>query len=483
MSGSLENPAFPQHSGGIALALAATGIAVSLYAIWGLGVSPAAALAISLLPLALWLSVLRHELALVGLTTMVAAQVSQNLSSAFGLPSTADLVVPGAVLILGLRYLVLRRAPFISGRALLALGSLLLWAGISILYARDWSTSQGTVVGMAKDLVLVFVIMAFIDSPRMLRLFLGTLIATFAAICLAGLGAYLWGLETDFAGFVGFAFVERRFIGPYPDANFFASFLVLVIPVCVARLLAKAPIWNRLLALLALVLLFGGLILTASRGGLLAVLLALPILLVFLGTRARFRALVIGISGAVLAAFALSDQLSQRFAFLVSPSVAAPTTDVSVEGRLASWEVALQLFRDHPLLGVGAGNFNVYYQDTALNLGLIFRGEGRSAHSLYLEALAEQGLVGLGLLLLVVVGAVFALFRLAARLAALGASTQAMDLRGFAVGLVAMLLARVFLHDDFSVLLWLAVGIGLAASRIHSDLGNGQAAFSPSTSR
>lgn len=64
-------------------------------------------------------------------------------------------------------------------------------------------------------------------------------------------------------------------------------------------------------------------------------------------------------------------------------------------GRSAYWEVALDAAADRPLIGKGAGTFElvwVRHRETA-------RLFARNAHSLYLETLAELGAVGLALLL------------------------------------------------------------------------------------
>ena len=67
--------------------------------------------------------------------------------------------------------------------------------------------------------------------------------------------------------------------------------------------------------------------------------------------------------------------------------------------------VALLVFADHPLTGVGFANFEEYYLDYSPALGLDLRRENRAAHSLYLEIAAETGVFGVaafGFLLFVV---------------------------------------------------------------------------------
>src|SRR5207247_266185 len=66
----------------------------------------------------------------------------------------------------------------------------------------------------------------------------------------------------------------------------------------------------------------------------------------------------------------------------------------SGSGRVPLWRAALHDFEAHPVLGSGAGSYEAYW--------LAHRGDPgkvRDAHSLYLETLAELGVVGLLLLL------------------------------------------------------------------------------------
>ncbi|MGH2979742.1 MAG: O-antigen ligase family protein [Solirubrobacterales bacterium] len=73
-------------------------------------------------------------------------------------------------------------------------------------------------------------------------------------------------------------------------------------------------------------------------------------------------------------------------------------TDFSNNGRIDQWDVALDTFADEPLAGEGAGTYQtVWARDRPIPLSV------RDAHSLYVESLAELGLVGLILLGAVVI--------------------------------------------------------------------------------
>jgi O-antigen ligase len=77
---------------------------------------------------------------------------------------------------------------------------------------------------------------------------------------------------------------------------------------------------------------------------------------------------------------------------------------VSVQSnRYAYWKVAVRVFADHPVAGVGSGGFAVEWLKRRP-----FAEGVRDAHSLYLETLAELGLVGAACLAVLIAGVVLA---------------------------------------------------------------------------
>ena len=74
---------------------------------------------------------------------------------------------------------------------------------------------------------------------------------------------------------------------------------------------------------------------------------------------------------------------------------------VTNDGRLPLWDAALDIYRTEKLRGTGAGTYQQYYpRYRSEEIG----GFVVDAHSLYLQSLAENGLIGLALILLVVLG-------------------------------------------------------------------------------
>lgn len=75
-------------------------------------------------------------------------------------------------------------------------------------------------------------------------------------------------------------------------------------------------------------------------------------------------------------------------------SVSDRLADASGSGRWQNWSVAADEFRSQPVVGTGAGDYRFWWEEhRPVDLTV------RNAHSLYLEILGENGLIGLLLLL------------------------------------------------------------------------------------
>jgi hypothetical protein len=104
---------------------------------------------------------------------------------------------------------------------------------------------------------------------------------------------------------------------------------------------------------------------------------------------------------AIVAALAVGGRAWDRFS---SPDLQAPgssaghITQLSGSGRDEFWRVAVDAFDEKPLVGHGAGTFRFSWYQLRHN-----SAPNTDAHSLYLQAFAELGLVG-GLLVLALVG-------------------------------------------------------------------------------
>jgi putative inorganic carbon (HCO3(-)) transporter len=172
--------------------------------------------------------------------------------------------------------------------------------------------------------------------------------------------------------------------------NSLAGYLNLVIPIAIACAALAKDRWLKLLGVASALTGVIAVFLTQSRGGILALAGVLMLAIWFLVPRLITRVKILG--GAVLACMLLLPPLLNQFERL---------QDIDDGSRTLLWAAAASLFHDHPLLGVGYGNYRFLYADSTFIPGAVV---GRlDAHNIYLQLLAETGVVGF-LSFLVLVG-------------------------------------------------------------------------------
>ena len=170
-----------------------------------------------------------------------------------------------------------------------------------------------------------------------------------------------------------------RAAGPFGEANFFALSLAALGPLCVYLLIGSGP--RRALGGLALCCVAGGVLATGSRGGALALVVGLVAAWLLLSERRRLAPLGV----AALAAAALLPVFSAQI---------ASSEERTVSGRATENTIAVAMFADHPVTGVGVDVYPTLYRDYAREIGNDPR-HLRAPHSLPLQVAAEQGLFGI----------------------------------------------------------------------------------------
>ena len=234
------------------------------------------------------------------------------------------------------------------------------------------------------------------------------------------------------------------------DPNIFGRFLAVVM-----TLLAGVLLWERARsrivgAALCLVVLWVGLVLTLSQSSLAGLLVGLAILgALRFGT--RYAATAIG------AAVAVGLVLVLAFPHAIRLNVnSLQSLNGSTSGRADLVRGGIDLFADRPLQGWGSASFAHEFR---LQKETSDERAAAASHTIPITVAAEQGVVGLGLYLLLLVVAFGRLGR-----GARGSPPRAAILAAFAGLVVHTFLYAAFLEDP---LVWtlLAVGTALAAAR------------------
>lgn len=171
------------------------------------------------------------------------------------------------------------------------------------------------------------------------------------------------------------------------DPNDLAFVLATTIPL--TFWLLRTPGFRRVVVLAMLTATGLGVVLSLSRGALLA--LAVGGLWHAATQRRHIPVLAVGIAVAAAVALFASDSVDRR----VEEGLAlkANIAQENVETRLGAWRAAAELTAEHPIDGVGPGNFGLYYLEAT------GRPPGTQAlrvvHDAYLDVAVELGITGL----------------------------------------------------------------------------------------
>ena len=224
---------------------------------------------------------------------------------------------------------------------------------------------------------------------------------------------------------------ETRFavpFGSFVNRHNFAAYMEMTLSVPLGLVFAGAVTKDkRLLYLTAIALMGVALLMSGSRGGLVA-LLAEIILLVMLTTAASTRRaliLKVGFSGLLIGAIVVGSLFIGGESSLTRIADTASSKDVTTD-RGHIWSVTMDVIAHNMPLGAGFGAFGVAYTPFDDYSGL---ERVEQAHNDYLQVIADAGVVGviIGLLFL------FWLFRLGLT----AAKTENVYRRGVAIGALA----------------------------------------------
>lgn len=300
--------------------------------------------------------------------------------------ATLALCAIGAAALLGRRRIEVARLEWAVVAALAAYAG---WIALS----QAWSARPANSLLQAERAVayaaLVLAVLLLVERATLPYLLAGTVAGVTLVSGWALLEYVVWPPAPD-------PFEGRLLHRPLGYANALGIFTAIAALAAAGLALSARRRAARLAALAPLAVLLPALYLTSSRGAWLAFAAGLPLLV-------RFGGGVRGTAVAVLGALALAAVA----AVLIVSGGPEPLAQLAGENRRDYWRVAWNDYLDHPLLGDGAGSFGDYW---------LAHGPGgsftRTAHSLYLQSLAELGPVGL---LLVLTALALPLLRLRAR--------------------------------------------------------------------
>jgi len=351
--------------------------------------------------------------------------------------------------------LLVRQHPALTAVAF----GLIVWTMASLLWAPDEAAAASVEFRLLQGMLLLFIAFSAIRERKHLNWVIGAFIAGATLSAVVGLAGYT---SPDRPGVPPGG---ERLTGGIGDPNELAAILV---PALTFAAFALATVRSLLLrwALLASIVVGAlALVRTESRGGLLAMGVVFVAVL-FLGGPVRARAVPL-ILTSVCAGLAY-------YTLVAPPEALARVSEFRAgggSGRTDLWTVALEVFRDHPLGGVGIGNFQVVeplyaLRDVSISRADLIVGRTVVVHNTYLHILAELGLLGLVFFGALIIGAFGVGLRATRTLARSGDRDAEMLSRGLLIGTIGMFAAFFFISAQYEKQLPLLLGVLAALSSV-----------------
>jgi O-antigen ligase len=264
---------------------------------------------------------------------------------------------------------------------------------LSLLVVQLWLTvpfspvwrggAFNMMLGFSRVLPVVIVIYGAVRSMKRLRWILFVQAASVAAIAITSIvvakasGGRLRGVLSGVSG----------------NSNDLALILDLSLPICLALALTTRNSWKKLAWTIAMLAMVYAVFLTASRGGAIALVAVALVCLWQLGVKSRRYYLLLLVPVAVIAIWLYGgNSLRERFEQTnVDPATYNQGTEASASAQQRK-ELLFQSLKvtfQHPLFGVGPGNFE------------IVSGVWRVTHNSYTQISAEGGIPALVLYVLI----------------------------------------------------------------------------------
>jgi putative inorganic carbon (hco3(-)) transporter len=352
----------------------------------------------------------------------------------------SKVILLAALIVLVLYQIFVRRSrPPWNWRALAIAGAFLLFIAsmaASSLHAHYANPALRETL-KAVDYFLTFAVAAIaysIDRDR--ELLRHALAILTIVVCVLALGQLWFGTSEQFA--FG-THVLPRVAGPLEGPNQLGAFLGIVLPLVLALALGNqrgSRVRLRGDELAALLLGGAALVLTFSRGGIVSAAFGILLVLLLREGRRRIVATVAVIFCALACVVSVNGIVRGDTTFAkIFPSRGSDLYNGGLGTRQELWDGALQMWRQHPILGVGPGNYD-------LEIASYAPGVRTSANSYYLQVLSEDGVVGLLAFLLLV-----------------GVTIRVLDADDpMVIGVLAVVLAFAFHQIVDSLLLYPKVG-------------------------
>lgn len=367
------------------------------------------------------------SLSFVGVLAYVYAAVT------YGLP------IVGPSIVIALLGLAFERTRIVVPPFLFMFSLYVAWAAAGYSTSMMQKETWDQLVVLAKVFVISFVIVNVTRDAWRVRMFVIFFLACFAAYPVRGVL-----INYFIVGYTWFGRALWNFI--YNNSNDLAALTFFPLSLAIHAAISEKPGWLKKAALVGVAVLPLVILLTQSRGALIAMVVSGLIFYIVHATGKRVKSLLWAIAVGIVIVPFVPDSAWERFGGMTALTSATTVKDADPEGsaeaRYNIWRVARVMISEYPVSGVGLGAYATAHATYAPRVGVPAASQGfKDTHSTYLNVAAETGVPGLVLFMAMILTVLIPAEVTRRRVRGTQRSTQLLTLE---LGVLAFLLAGIF---------------------------------------
>lgn len=411
----------------------------------------------------------------VALIIVLFAQIQRVFTEFLGLPGPGQPLVVFLAGVALMRFLLFneRTAGWLKNTLLLI--TYLLFLVVSVAAAQNAETAITELIDLAQNIMIASIAVYIVKDTPSLRAAIWAILG--AGLLMGMVVVYqnltntynneYWGLGgSEYSGYVG----RSRATGPYMTPNPFAQVLVVIVVLALDRTWHETKFHLRIVAGVVTLLCSLALIFTDSRGGFAD--LIFTIFVFFLFNRPNFSSLLVVLGFSLVVVQFLPGNYAERLLTLteLNPfSQDEPIADESFRGRTSENIAALMMFADYPIFGVGLNNYSENYQKYSREIGMDPRREQRDPASLYLQLLAEQGIIGFAVFISLVIYILVQLFKAQKDFKLFGLRDEMYMTSALFAALAGYMFMSIYKNNAYSNVFWTLIALCLSAAQIAAN--------------
>lgn len=422
-------------------------------------------------------ALLKSGYSLFVLIFMIYVRLSDVAVHEFDLPSILQPMIIAITGIVVVRFIATKQKIHGWSKALYPIAVYTLSLLLSSFFADDFTRAKEVLFDLIPDVLIILCFIVIVQKTSDIKKIIYGLLV--AGILLGTISIIQVGFDFYRHDFAGFGAIEEmnivedvesnRISGSVGDPNIYAQIMLFVIPIALSQALTEKNLFLKIVAIWSFAATFLTVIFTYSRGAFVA--LAMMAFFTILYKKIPVKYVILSILILLLLLPFLPQNYLDRILTIPQSLPFFGTSikeEVSYSGRWSEMISAINMFLDHPIIGVGVNNYKVHYLEYAREIGTDLRGTERNPHVLYLQILAEQGIIGF----LAFSFIIFMIFRELINAKNAYDSEQNRPYKQIAeaviIGFFGWLMAALFLHLAYPRYFWIIYAIAYSINKIPS---------------